>query len=119
MSDTPFPTASPSRPPDREQFWRDMFAAFAASDLSVRAFCRERGLHEKRFYTWRKNLGLSPADRPGPPAETPVRGFVPVRVVADAMAEVVLPGGVTLRVPIAADPVQVGRLIAAVRGAAC
>ncbi len=106
MSDTPIPSAPPAPPshsPGREQFWRDMFAAFAASDLSVRAFCRERGLHEKRFYTWRKNLGLSPADRSGPPAETPARGFVPVRVVADAMAKVVLPGGVTLRVPIAAE----------------
>jgi hypothetical protein len=119
MSDTPIPSAPPSHPPDREQFWRDTFAAFAASDLSVRAFCRQRGLHEKRFYTWRKNLGLSPADRPATPAESTGHGFVPVRVVADATAEVVLPGGVTLRVPVAADPAQVGRLIAAVRGAAC
>lgn len=92
---------------------------FTASDLSVRAFCRQRGLHEKRLYTWRKNLGLSPAARPATPVLPPGRGFVPVRAVADTMAEVVLPGGVTLRVPVVADPAQVGRLIAAVRGAAC
>ena len=52
MSDTPTPSTNSERPPiapiDREQFWRD---TFAASDLSVRAFCRQHGLHEKRFYT--------------------------------------------------------------------
>ena len=104
MSDTPIATVPTSRPTDREQFWRDTIAAFAASDLSVRAFCRERGLHEKPFYTWRKNLGLSPVDRPGPPAESPASVYVSVRVVADAAAEVVLPGGVTLHVPVMADP---------------
>lgn len=119
MSDTPI-SSPPTDPPDREQFWRDAVAAFAASGLSVRAFCLARGLHEKRFYTWRRNLGLSPVARPAMASDVPpARGFVPVRVVSDATAEVVLPGGVLLRVPVTADPVQVGRLVAALRGATC
>lgn len=119
MSDAPTPPA-PSEPtgppPGRAQFWRDTLAEFAASGLSVRAFCLARGLHEKRFYTWRRDLGLSPAARPVPKAAP---GFVPVRVVADAAAEITLPGGVTLRVPLTADPSHVARLVAALRGAAC
>lgn len=119
MSDSPIPSTPPTNPSNRDQFWRDAVAAFAASGLTVRAFCAAHGLNEKRFYTWRKNLGLSPV---GPPAASPAdapaaRGFVPVRVVSDATAEVVLPGGVTLRFPVTADPAHVGRLVAAVRGA--
>jgi hypothetical protein len=116
--DTPIPSP-PTNPSDREPFWRDAVAAFAASGLSVRAFCHARGLHEKRFYTWRRNLGLSPVARPAstPSDAPPARGFVPVRVVSDATAEVVLPGGVVLRVPVTADPAHVARLVAAIRGA--
>ena len=117
MSDTPIPSP-PTNSSDRTQFWRDTVSAFAASGLSVRAFCLARGLAEKRFYTWRRTLGLSPVARPESPSDAPpVRGFVPVRVVSDATAEVVLPGGVVVRVPVTADPAHVARLVVAVRGA--
>lgn len=118
MSDTPAPT-DPARPADKARFWRDTLADFAASGLSVRAFCAARGLHEKRFYTWRRNLGLSPVARPTPTSDAPTRPFIPVRLVSDAAADVVLPGGLTLRVPVSADPAHVARLVAALRDAAC
>lgn len=119
MSDTPAPSDPVPPPPDRAAFWRATLADFATAGQTVRDFCRARGLHEKRFYTWRRDLGLSPAGRPTPPPDAPARGFVPVRVVSDTMAEVALPGGVTLRVPLSADPARVARLAAALRGAAC
>lgn len=53
MSDTvPVARPVPTTPAEREQFWREAIAAFAASGLSVRALCARHGLHEKRFYTW-------------------------------------------------------------------
>jgi hypothetical protein len=122
VSDTVTPPSPiPSAPADRAQFWRDTLAAFATSGLTVREFCRLRGLHEKRFYTWRRDLGLSPVVRPATaPSDPPAaRGFVPVRVVSDPVAEVALPGGVTVRVPLSSDPAHVARLVAAVRGATC
>jgi hypothetical protein len=76
-------------------------------------------LEEKRFYTWRRNLGLSPVAQPTPVPDAPTRPFVPVRLVSDPTAEVVLPGGVTLRVPLSADPAHLARLIVALRGATC
>jgi hypothetical protein len=119
MSDTPasvIPTASA----DKAQFWTDTITAFATAGQSVRAFCLARGLEEKKFYTWRRNLGLSPVARPTPASDpTPARPFVPVRLVSDPMAEIVLPGGITLRVPVSADPAHVARLVAALRGGAC
>ncbi|WP_420841923.1 IS66 family insertion sequence element accessory protein TnpA [Fimbriiglobus ruber] len=36
---------------DRASFWRQTLAEFDASKVSVRAFCHQRGFHEKRFYT--------------------------------------------------------------------
>ncbi len=118
MSDTPT-QADPTIPVDKAQFWAETITAFTHSGLTVRAFCLARGLEEKRFYTWRRNLGLSPVARPVPASDAPARGFVPVRLVSDPTAEVVLPGGVTLRVPLTADPAHVARLAAALRGATC
>lgn len=117
MSDTPVSVT----PADKAQFWADTIAAFTRSGLSVRAYCLAHGLEEKKFYTWRRNLGLSPVARPTPTSasDAPARPFVPVRVVADPTAEVVLPGGVTLRVPVSSDPTHVARLVAALRGGPC
>jgi len=80
MSDAVTPSATPNsdppRPADRARFWRDTLTAFATSGQTVRAFCRARGFHEKRFYTWRRDLGLSPVARPTPAASdaVPIRG---------------------------------------------
>lgn len=122
MSDpvVPVPSPVPTAPAERERFWRQVVAAFESCGLSVREFCRRRGLPVKRFYTWRKTLGLRPVAAPPPsPAARPVPGFVPVRVVADATAEVALPNGLTVRLPVAADPAHAARLVAALRGQPC
>ena len=88
MSDpVPVPSPVPTHPAERKQFWRDAITAFATSGLSVREFCRRHGLHEKRFYTWRKHLGLSPVDDRPTSGTRPVPGFVPVRLVADDTTE--------------------------------
>lgn len=118
MSDTPTPFTLLA-PAAQAQFWAETIPDFAASGQSVRAFCSARGLSEKQFYTWPKSLGLSPAARSTTPPAPPAHAFVPVRVLADALAEITLPGGVTLRVPLTADPAHVARLADARRGAAC
>lgn len=104
MSDpVPVPQPVPTAPADREPFWRQTIAAFNASGLSVREFCRRHGLHERRFHAWRKSLGLSPVARAVPASSSAVAPsvprFIPVRLVADATAEVVVPSGLTVRVP--------------------
>jgi transposase-like protein len=40
----------------REAYWRGEVAKQAASGLSVRRFCQERGLSEPSFYAWRRTL---------------------------------------------------------------
>jgi Transposase len=40
----------------RREQWRQMIGEQEKSRVSVRAFCRERGVSEFSFYSWRKRL---------------------------------------------------------------
>jgi hypothetical protein len=102
------------RNPQREQFWRDAVAAWKESGQSVRVFCAGRGLHESSFYGWRRAFGKPDRLRP-----VALPTLVPLRVVADAVLEVVLPTGLVVRVPSGADAVAVSKLIAALGTTSC
>lgn len=100
----------------REQFWREVVATWRRSGQSVRAFCAAADLSEPSFYAWRRTLQAR--DR----AEAAARQaptFVPVRVVPDALLEVVLPTGLIVRVPGGADVQAVAKLVAALGSASC
>ena len=86
----------------REQFWRDTVAAWRQSGQSVRAFCAARGVSEATFFARRREL-LDRAALPQPTAPAPAAQFVPVKVVPDPTVEIVLPGGLIVRVPVAAN----------------
>ena len=102
----------------REQFWRDTIAAWQESGQSVRAFCAARRVSEATFFARRRELidrkpsGASASQPPAP-------GFVPVKVIPDTTIEVVLPGGLVVRVPPVADPAIVARLVTALGQAPC
>jgi hypothetical protein len=49
--------ANTMRDAAKERFWRDVLKRFAASGLSVRAFCRNEKLAESAFYAWRRKVG--------------------------------------------------------------
>jgi transposase-like protein len=100
------------RDPERGRFWREAVAGHRKSGLSVRAFCRERGLSEPNFYAWRRQL--EERDQATRPAK-----FVPVQVVAEAVIEVVLPSGVVVRVPSSSEPTAVARLVTALESSSC
>ena len=104
---------------DREQFWRDTIAAWKGSGQSIIAYCADRGIGQATFFTWRRKLARQEqAPCPATPA-TPIPSFAAVRVIPDPTVEVVLPGGLVVRVPTGADPVAAARLIAALGGAPC
>ncbi len=103
--------------------WRTIFATWRSSDLSVVAFCRSRELNLSSFYRWRKIL--DDLDRPSAtrsrsdPEPLPGPSFVPVRVIPDAVVEVILPSGVQLRVPLSVDAPQLARLVRALGASPC
>jgi hypothetical protein len=102
----------------RQQFWRDTIAAWRQSGQSVRAFCAARGVSEATFFARRREL-LDRKPCRSSASQPPALGFVPVKVVADPTIEVVLLRGLVVRVPSAADPDVVARLIAALGREPC
>ena len=97
-----------------EPFWRDLIDRWKASGQSVAAFCAAHGVSQATFYAWRKRLA---ARTPSTARTAPA--FAAVRVVPDATAEVILPTGLIVRVPVGADPAAIARLVAALGGAPC
>ena len=98
------------RSSEAEAFWRERLARFERGDLKVGEFCRREGVSEPSFYRWRKRLqqGGRRAARGGQPdrmtaAVKEVGHFVPVEVTGLRAAEIELPNGVTVRVPVAGE----------------
>ncbi len=117
--------ASSKRSVEKEEFWRLVLAEHAASDLSVRAFCKREAISEASFYFWKRELvsrDAIPISQPKSPQLVPVRvvDSKPTPVVADpapsdnAVIEVGIPGGFTLRAGAATDAERVGAWIAAI-----
>ena len=101
--------------PEKVRAWRAVLKAWKRSGQTVNAFCRARQITRSNFDRWRRILAAeSSASTPSPsPA------FVPVRVVAEPMAEVVLRSGIVVRVPLGAAAEAVTRLLTAVGAASC
>src|SRR5215475_10030788 len=91
------PATSSARPgrrpdPDLHDLWRQRLQRFERSGLSAVAFCAKEGVSVPSFYAWRRRLR--------PPAEQADRTtrLVPVRLLRGAApVEVLLPGGLALR----------------------
>ena len=88
------------RNPERVRAWRQLIAAWKQSGQTINAFCRERKLTRSNFDRWRRILA---AETAGPPRGA-APAFVPVRVVAEPLAEVVLPSGLVVRLPVSTAP---------------
>jgi len=117
--------ASSKRSVEKEEFWRLVVAEHAASDLSVRAFCKREAISEASFYFWKHKLvsrDTIPVSLPESHPLVPVRvvDSKPTPVVADpppsdnAVIEIGIPGGFTLRTAVATDTERVGAWIAAI-----
>ena len=103
------------RNPERVRHWRDLVDAWTRSGQTINAFCHERGVTRSNFDRWRRILAAVPSK--SKPSASP--SFVPLRVVAEPMAEVVLTSGVVVRLPLTSTPEAITRLVAAVGAAAC
>jgi hypothetical protein len=77
----------------RCQAWQSRLDRFAASALTVVAFCHREHVSVPAFYYWKRRLG---EDRQAPPADAP--RLLPVRLTAaPPPVELLLPGGAVLR----------------------
>ena len=97
-----------------EPFWRNLIDCWKSSGQSVAAFCAANHVSPATFYSWRKRLATRGRD-----TAAPAPTFAPVRVVPDPTADVILPNGLIVRVPVGTEPAAVTRLVAALGGGAC
>ena len=99
-----------ARGAEKELFWRGEVEGQAASGLSVRAWCQQRGLSEPSFYHWRAELkrrtpvtkfsSAPAAQRARPAKSTAATSFVPVRLTTStSQVEFALASGLVIRVP--------------------
>jgi hypothetical protein len=54
--------ANRERDAKRDTFWRGALKRYAASGLSIRAFCQREQLTESAFYAWRRTIGQRDAE---------------------------------------------------------
>ena len=99
--------------PEKVRVWQAMLDSWKRSGQTVNAFCQARRITRSIFDRWRRIL----AAESGATAPSHSPAFVPVRVVAEQMVEVVFLSGVVVPVPIGATPEAVTRLVAAVGAA--
>lgn len=90
--------------------WRERFAEQQRSGTSIKQFCKERGLAEHSFYSWRKRLRVPDAVRFALVDRTLRAG-----ATMDACVEVILPSGERLRIAAGADAATLRTVLAALR----
>ena len=114
----------PGRRPDPvlQDLWRQRLLRFGRSGLSAVAFCAKEGVSTPSFYAWRRRLSHPPAEpvvRPALPPADAAR-LVPVHVLSGAApVEILLPGGIVLRLAPGCDPDFVRELVEALGGRSC
>jgi hypothetical protein len=93
--------------------WAERLARFAAAGLTTAQFCAAEGVSVASFYLWKRRLA-APENSAAPAISTQQPGprLLPVRLPAQTPTiELVLPGGVILRLGSGADEVTLRSLL--------
>ena len=90
---------------DQRQFWQMAIETWQSSGLSVRQFCKQEGLSEPSFYTWRKRLTKSDEPEQDKQKDVDSSGFIKVSMPSEKSCglELILSSGNILRISSAAD----------------
>jgi transposase len=101
-----------ARAASKSDQWRERIADQERSGMSARQFCKERGLSEPSFYSWRKRLRRQ---------ESPVRfalverGSARPEPAMEAELELVMISGERLRIAAGVDAVTLRTVLEALR----
>ena len=89
---------------DQPQFWQMVLETFKSSGHSIRQFCRQEGLPEASFYSWRKKITKTLTSDSDKEAIKP-KPFIQVSLpkAKSGGLELVLVSGQTLRIPSGMD----------------
>jgi transposase len=114
----------PSPPPRAaaRQLWVERLARFSTSGLRPAEFCVAEGVSLPSFYSWKRRLSAENRSADTQATDDPAPGprLLPVRLgSAPAPVELVLPGGVVLRIPPGSDPAFIRSLVEALGDGSC
>jgi transposase len=98
--------------PTKEDEWRERMAEQARSGLSIKQFCKERGVTPWSFYDWRKRLREPGAVR----FALVERGPAERERATEAHLELILPGGVRMHIRSGVDGATLRTVLEALRG---
>lgn len=80
---------------ERRELWRQRIAQQKKAGQAIRAFCRERGLHEHLFYAWRQRLRAETS----PVTFALIETKPPATEASSQPIELMLASGDRLRIP--------------------
>jgi hypothetical protein len=103
---------------DQRQFWQMVLDTFKSSGLSVRQFCKQEGLTEASFYSWRKRLSDSQKPSPSKGLSQP-DPFIQVSMPTSKpiILELTLASGHKLHIPSDIDPAFLTGVLSAMKQA--
>ncbi|AQQ71500.1 hypothetical protein SMSP2_01874 [Limihaloglobus sulfuriphilus] len=99
---------------EQRRFWEMVIETWRSSGLPVRQFCKQEGLSEPTFYSWRKKLS------PDKPTKVPEKsGFVEVTLPAGnpTPLELILSSGSVLRISPSTESELLARVVGVLREA--
>ena len=101
------------------QFWQMAVDTWQSSDLSVRQFCKQEGLSEPSFYSWRKKLAKRDKPQVSKAKELASSDFLKVSLPQSHSAglELVLSSGNILRINPSVDSKTLIRAISVLQEA--
>jgi hypothetical protein len=114
----------------KARYWQQLLNEQAASGLTARAFCIQRGLAVQSFYQWKRKLLQPVLPKDNHVLVKPAaQSLVPVRIVpsnprpASLPIQIVTPSGFSVRVDSSMPPSEVAILVASIevslRGESC
>jgi hypothetical protein len=98
--------------PTKADEWRERIAEQAGSGLSIKQFCKERGVTPWSFYDWRKRLREPRAVR----FALVERGPAERERATEAHLELILPGGARMHIRSGVDGATLRTVLEALRG---
>ena len=96
---------------DRQTFWRNLIARRESRQLTVREVCEEADVSPVSYFYWRRKFLADAQQRSSNPASP----LVPVQIVEDGIAELMieLPQGMRVRIPPGCDEATLQRVLRA------
>lgn len=90
---------------ERREYWRKLIAEQEASGETIRAFCKQRGIGDHSFYSWRRRLRVN----------APVQFALLQTVGSGAPLELILAHGERLRIANGVDAATLRLVLDALR----